>query len=567
VAGDTFAIKGGTRYPHVLVATHSGASGNPITTDCDSGWGAGRAILDASDVCTIRPAEDIDDAGGAANWEQLHIIEHPAIQQGEIISFQDDVSGMMMPGRFPEHPAATLFTNGKLFSTWVYPGWALEFDADAMPRNPDDTRFLDPARINNGYIVSAPMAARAAGQEGWCKFVFHDRGVQVTRGEILSVSGDDIYLDIDDKRKFGPTSTNGGWGPYADPRGFLDRDRHSVTSPGYFAPIAEGKAVAYLRPGVAAVRINQTRIIWDFNGRSHVVLKGPTITGSQMQDPVSMSGSVSCSFTDFVARDCYGEAGGKGFSGSGRFVSMSDSTDCTVARGTMTRGVDVGGFTMNGSTGALVENISLSFFGRTGIGSSGGTTDMLIRQVILSDCHGVHANGFSHYANSSSESGGAKWQDVFCYNSTRPFTIQRNSTPPVTDTTFENANLFCILIGDEEGGGIEAGIHWNGGQNFDGVTMTGGVFVGPDGGIVAGRTIQNLTITGVRANSIANSAGSGTDNRGTTHSISDNQIDAMTAILADSVLTPFYCSTIGKDDVPFALDLTDNPQDDLPGVS
>jgi hypothetical protein len=572
--GETYVYKGGVRYPNPQVVTTNGTVGNPIRLLGTSSWGAGRALADIGEVCTVRVPDNQADAGGIANWDDpnIRIIENAWIGSNKIMAFADDVGGLIFPGRWPalddpRYPDAVTAPNG-----------TVPFDDDLLnwldPLDPD-RKLLDPARSTDGVVISADIATRVAGQENWARVCIHVTGNQVQRSIVTAVSGSNVTLAL---------SQGGNAGPYTnDPQAYVDNDRKSVTAPGFYAPIAAGKAVVYLRPGTTEIRRLRSFACFDIRNRSDVEVVGFTQTGSIQEDLTRADGTTRGRIADNLFRDMYMERGARvahieataeGSSSRAVAVSIGNSTGTVVEDNTILRLIQVGGCSHAGTTNAIIRRNVFTVFGGSCLTANGAKTNLLLEDNIVSFGRGIHANMTSNYGTTNNPVNGWTMRRCFMFGGVRPHVLQ-TGTFGASNTLCENINFEDVVAFHQipagwSDNGQDVGIAMNDSKYFADVTITGGVFLGEDGGLSIGPQTLRFTMTGATHNGLTIGSGVPPDPDNQWSWVqSGNLVLAngdRTAYYATCTLTPFYCFVPGQGSIVYELDLSANPQDDLPGA-
>lgn len=422
VPGDEFRLKGGERYPDQIVMPAAGTAEAPISIVGDK-WGSTRAILDLSvaiDPINIRPAVSALDAGGAENWRDLYIIEDEAASSDELTQYMDDVEGLLFSGRYPAKSGDPLHFD------------ELYRDAgDYIVHGDGGADLL--THMGDGWITSGALAARIVGQESTVLLGLWTSPNTFAYRRVDHLTGDDIYLDA-------PVA------PYAGRSfAFLLNDRHALTQPGFMAIVAPGKVVVNLREGTGSIRRLRGPFAATFDGRDYTGFEGLTITGvggSGVQAICnrggrtgSLGGSKS-STGNFIRRvrvqDMAGVPGG---SRSDAF-DLRNTTGCEVEGVSFDRLMRAGGMNYGRSNGFRGQYVAIQRASSTALRDAGAAVDSQLKDVILTRCRGVHANGITAYAAGTRSAEDTLFERVAAFDCDRPFTAQGNVNYPRIGLTY-----------------------------------------------------------------------------------------------------------------------------------
>jgi len=529
--GSVVRFVGNEMMRKTIEVSASGTLANPIVYESHNPTGR-RAVLDAADPATVvRAATSQADAGGAANWAQLHVVEFDPANSAAHCLRLFDAFGLMRIGRYPEL-AEPIFEDD-------IGGSDPSFNAGKF--------FTIPGVVNQVPVfTSAEAAAIAAGQEGYVRLCMQINGELIARGTVETVVGNVVTVGA-------YTSGLGSNAWYANTRAYLLNSRHHVTLPGSFAVIAPGKAIMRTR-GSLDIRIGRPRPWINFRARSHVTIRNLEMTGS-VQPPFNFhpevgrttTAAASCIIENNYIHDCYGERQSQGGYIPAMFARM---TALKLRRNRIKDMMQIS--ISRGGTYEAFENV-INRLGGTAILYQNGTPGGLIRRNIISQVLGIHANGIAFYSQTNN-----CWLDGnFLWGHSRPYTYQMKP-----DVAFPDAGRFNRVTGNVMLGAVnDAALVNNGITNrVDDMEITGNVMISEH---QAGARVYTHNLRTTLSNNIVNSLSqliptsgpnAAVDNRAT-WTLGPLQIVPRSYATTDGSMTADLCSMRMPDNAIYTLDL------------
>ncbi len=454
--GDIVRFKGGVRYRGAITMNYSGATGKPITFTGE-GYGSGNAIIDGADpVASAVPCPSQAACGNAPNWQNLLLVSYaqPTIANVRLY----DQIGPLMEAQSP---------------TLADPFW--EDSIDEYHQVPSSQY----ASIIAGSVTDATLAA-AAQTAANPRLLFWATGNIITERKVLSISGNTLTFDP------------AGVTPYPNNiRISVLGSANAVTTPGTFAPIGTGQAIAYPRVGGGTLSIGNGRHGFDLRGRSNLTLSGFVFehgTGSVLHEGRGITNRGSNisniriennEFRNFSLR-----------SGSGA-VQLRLIDGLTIRNNRFST-VHVGsGMRLSDNNNVLVENNAIERIGRTGLMLM-GIKNAVVRHNIITDSQSQHGNGLSAYLDNQN----VEISGNCIFNARRPITFHGNSDAATPNDLVFHGNL------------LVAKAPWtialySYGNITNGVTITNNIAVGPVGGININQSDLNVVIQNNDTNGIS----------------------------------------------------------------
>lgn len=464
--GDTVRFKGGVAYRGTIVLPADGAAASPITYAGDQ-WGAEGAIIDGGDpVKSVKPCPSAAACGGADNWRQLSLVTFTP-PKTKLIKFFDSA--------------------GPLFES-QYPRAKDPFFSDDVQEYVE-TSLSEVEGMKQGRLRSPQLAdALAKGATGAVLSIW-TQGNWVVRRPIRSVSGDVIEFTPEDLK------------PYVDRpgRAAVVSAVGQVDQPGFYAVIAPGQAVVWLRARDGApdagLTVGDGRKGFDLAGRSDVVVRGlifQHFVANEYGEGVQISNSGGVSQRARIEGNTFRRS--SLFTGDGAI--MIGKVDGAQIVGNTFEDLERGsGIRTPGRPLNNLEIIDNRFhrLGQTGILAM-GVTGLKISGNVMSDLYGIHGNGISLYMDNRN----SVVSQNRITNSTRPMTFHGESlaeakNPGDHDMLIEG-NFFAT-----PSKGAPALVSYG---ETRGVTIRDNILIAPAAGLSLSAKDERIVVTGNRTTGI-----------------------------------------------------------------
>lgn len=464
--GDTVRFKGGVAYRGAFALPADGAQGAPITYAGDQ-WGPAGAIIDGGDpVKSVAPCPSAAACGGADNWNQLSLITFTP-PKTKLIKFFD--------------------STGPLFES-QYPRAKDPFFSDDVQEYVE-TPLSEVEGMKQGRLRSPQLAqALSKGATGAVLSIWA-QGNWVVRHPIRSVSGDVIEFSPEDLK---PYLDRPGRAAVVNAVGLVDQ-------PGFYAVIAPGQAVAWLRTrdGApdASLSVGHGRKGVDLAGRSDVVVRGlifEHFVAEEYGEGVQIANSGGVSQRARIEANTFRRS--SLFTGDGAImigkvdgaqIVGNSFEDLERASGIRTPGRPLNNL-------QIVDN-RFRRLGQTGILAM-GVTGLKISGNVMSDLYGIHGNGISLYMDNRN----SVVSQNRITNSTRPMTFHGESlaeakNPGDHEMVIEN-NFFATPAK-----GAPALVSYG---ETRGVTIRDNVLIAPATALSLSAKDERIVVTGNRTTGI-----------------------------------------------------------------
>lgn len=458
--GDTVRFKGGVVYRGSIVLKADGAEGAPITYAGDA-WGDRPAVFDGSDpVVSVAPCPSAEACGQAANWNQLSLVEFTP-PKTKMIKFFDG-EGMLYESQFPR-------AKDPFFSDDIA-------DYVEIPEG-------DYQRGQAGEIQSAKLAKALERGGGGAELSIWARGNRVTRRPITAIEGDVLRfapngLQLYDDRP--------GKAAVANAAGLID-------APGFYAVIAPGRAVAWLRPGGGGLVVGSGRGGFDIKGRSDVAIRGflfQHYSAGKYGEGVQVTNSGTLARRVLIAKNVFRRSAL--YTGAGAIMigkvdgaEISGNTFADIERGS--------GIRTNAKPVSNLRIVGNRFerLGQTGILVM-SSTDVLVSKNVMTGLKGIHGNGISIYL----ENRRVTVSDNRILDSDRPMTFHgEDPVQPGDHDLVIQRNLFSATGPASSAPIISFG-------KVRGVTISDNVLVGRRFGMLLSPKDQRVTVSDNRTTAI-----------------------------------------------------------------
>lgn len=503
-AGDTVRFKAGVPYRGTINVKKSGTAAKPIIYT-GSGFGQGRGVWDGADPaksaakCTSQAA-----CGGASNWRNLWLITYaiPKTANQKIY----DMEGPLFEAMAPVQKDAFW---GDDINQFV-----------SIP-------LRQVAAVTAGRLENAALA-EAARNEPNARLSIWVYGNEVQQRKIKSVSGNIVYFDATGLRLYTDRDTKAA----------IVGAVRSVTKPGLYALLGNGKAIVYPRAGGGEqYSIGNGRYGFFVHDVANIVVHGMdfvhgTAASNSVRDGVAILGTgAKMQNIRFEGNRLYDFSLQ---SGQGA-IYLHNVAGLTVRGNRLDNLEGASGMRIGGnSTNVLVEGNSVRRLGRTGIylQTVNGAT---VRNNIISDVNSVHGNAFSFYLAHQN----VTMTGNCVFNSTRPLTFHGDGKySPIANLKILN-NIF-IANGSAEG---RAGLaSW--GNNTRTVTIENNIAIGRSTGLSLHAADKNVRVVGNLTAGTVIVDGGRTIPTGWT--ISNNNENGSMASVSAMTLTQTLCSARGK---------------------
>jgi hypothetical protein len=515
--GETLRFIGGTRLGKTLFLPFGGTEANPVIYESWSASGPlSRCLLDAADPVTlVRPAESQEDAGGAANWSELHVVVFDPTGSNALIYRLYDDFGIIPISRFPELDSPL-------------------FEGDIGPNTTGRHVDVPSDMASLGEIVSPVIADICRDQVGYARLNLRRQNELITRATVSAVSGDSTFA----------SGWTEGLALYSTTtRAYVTNSRHHCTLPGRFATIAPGKAVVKLR-GSVNIRIGRERQCVDVRGQSHVVVRGFDWTGFTRAPALRCTGAdaVNVMLTQNYIHDGYNE---RAFGVNGNTIDRNRISGCILHRNRFVDLVQMGACRMGGAVNFRATENVMHRIGSAALSTSGGDLNTIWARNIISEVRGIHANNVSLYQDSI----GALVEDNFMFGCDRSMTFQGEAGGVVVHNHIIRRNVF---FAEQNWSAL-----WENGRTMSDVLIEGNVAVAVRGhGIYITRDNINITIRNNLSNTLEIRASTAGDNF-LTWTVEGNQIIPRSWITSNGFLTADHCRMEGPGGIFYELDLRD----------
>ena len=460
--GDTVRFRGGVAYRGVIDLPASGAQGAPITYAGDQ-WGEHPAIFEGGDpVESIAPCPSAADCGGVANWANLSLVTFTP-PKTQLIKFFDD-TGMLFESQYPS-------AKDPFFSD----------DVEEYVETP----LSQVDAMRQGRLQSPQLAKALANGAQGAQLSIWGQGNWVVRRPITGVAGDTISFDPGDLK------------PYTDRHG-----RAAVVSapglvekPGFYAVIAPGKAVIWLRGAStpAKLTIGSGRLGVNIAGRSDVVIRGFVFehyVANEYGEGIQILNSGDVSSRAVIENNTFRQS--SLYTGDGAIMigkvdgaRIVGNTFADLERGS---GIRTPGRPL---TNLQITGNTFRRLGQTGILAM-GVKDLTISKNTMSDFYGIHGNGISTYMDNRK----VLVSENRIVNSVRPMTFHGEDAATavnpgdhqmVIERNFFASPKAAALIGF---GGMRD------------VTIRDNVLIGPEQGLLLAPDDSRVVVTGNQTSGI-----------------------------------------------------------------
>lgn len=499
--GDTVRFRGGVAYRGSLQLRQSGDAGAPIIYT-GTGFGTGRAIWDGADAATSAvkcPSQAA--CGGAANWQSLLLASFTA---------PPTAAAKLYDGLGPLYEAMTplmqdAFWNDSLDSFATIPA----AQASAMA---------------SGRLENAALAAVARSEPG-ARLAVWVQGNEVEERKILSISGNTIFYDA------------AGGQPYTD------RDNKaavvgavkSVTKPGLYANLGNGKAVVYPRQGGGSQYfVGAARSGFDLNSQSNITIHGLDFVRGTVAKGVSRgttNGVVLGNFGKTVSNIRFEGNRVSNFS----VMNGMGTIHLNYANNVQVRGNSFAN--LEGASamrfvseikGLVVEGNSVRKVGRDGI-YLGVVSNAQVRGNIVSEAMGVHGNAMAYYLGHRN----VTVSENCVFASVRPLTYHGDNSGVEVSNLKIVGNIF---VSAPEGS--SAIYSW--GKKTNTVLVQNNLAIGQKAGVILDTADTNVTVVGNRTAGVLIPGAKSAVPTGWT--IGGNDNSAVLADAAQAVLKQNQCS-------------------------